>query len=901
MSTAFDAEQQRLNEHYAGQKNWLRWGPYLSERQWGTVREDYSPDGEAWRYFPHDHARSRVYRWGEDGLAGICDDQCNLCFGLALWNERDPFLKERLFGLAGHEGNHAEDVKELYYYLDSTPTHSYMRQLYKYPQRTFPYEQLLQESRRRSKLQPEYELLDTGIFDDNRYFDVFTEYAKAGPDDILIRITTHNRSPQPAELTVLPTLWFRNRWAFEPGTEKPTIHLEDQFDSYSQALAFHPGLGPYYFYFENPERVLFTENETNTERLFGVRNEQPFVKDSFHYAVTRNDFEWMSFRKWGTKCAPLYRIQLQAGGKSCIRLRLCKEKKSALPFTVEFDKHFESRKSESDLFYQKLGPSGSNSEIIQVQKQAFAGLLWSKQYYNYDIEHWLQGDPGQFPPPESRKKGRNTTWQHLNNEDILSMPDKWEYPWYAAWDLAFHCVPLAVVDPQFAKDQLILVLREWYMHPNGQIPAYEWNFSDVNPPVHAWAALKVYEIDRQKNGKGDLSFLKRVFQKLLLNFTWWVNRKDHNDNNVFEGGFLGLDNIGLFDRSKEVPGGGILEQADGTAWMAMYCLNMLSMALEIAAEDPDFEDVATKFLEHFIYITEALHHLHKDWTGAWDQDEGFFYDILALPDGRYFPLRIRSLVGLSTLFAATIIRKEQMEKLPDFRKRLAWFRTYRRKRNKYLVIEEFSDGKDLLLSLVSRTRLEQLLKALLDEREFLSPGGIRSVSKLHETPYVINLDGQTFSFQYDPGESSTWMFGGNSNWRGPVWLPANYMLIESLLTYHRYYGEGLKVAYPTGSNHFINLESAAKAIAQRNIDLFMPGSDGQRPVHGDYFKYRDDPHFRDLILFYEYFHADNGRGVGASHQTGWTALVAELIWRETVDGRRGTGIGLPRRRRGNQK
>ncbi len=870
-------EHLRLKENYANEKAWLKWGPYLSERQWGTVREDYSEHGTAWEFFPHDHARSRVYRWGEDGIAGICDELCNLCFAVALWNGKDPILKERMFGLTGPEGNHGEDVKELYYYLDSTPTHSYMKHLYKYPQSAYPYGELLEINRNRSKEEPEFELLDTGVFDGNRYFDVFTEYAKADEEDILIKISIYNRAEEEADLSVLPTLWFRNLWSFGLIEKKPGMELATSNKTYELVKASHNRLGDYYLYFENPDRVLFTENETNSERIFGLENSSPFVKDSINDAVVSANFDLVESKKEGTKCAPLYQLKLAGGEHTTIRLRLSKQKKSSNPLLKGYEEVFNSRVAEADAFYASFVPNNGDADLKNIQRQAFGGMLWSKQYFNIDIPRWLHGDPGQIPPPEGRKAGRNSDWMTLNNEDIISMPDKWEYPWYAAWDLAFHCVPLAMVDPDFAKEQLILFLREWYMRPNGQLPAYEWAFSDVNPPVHAWACMRVYRIEKARTGQGDMAFLKRVFQKLLINFTWWVNRKDHNDKNVFQGGFLGLDNIGIFDRSAAIPGGGHLEQADGTSWMAMYCLNMLDMALEISQEDPSFEDTATKFFEHFVYIAESLNRIGEGWTGAWDEEEGFFYDILALPDGRYIPLKVRSLVGLSSLFATLVLDKERLEKVPDFKERLKWFRNYRIQNKFYVVIEELNEGQDILLSLTPRKRLEKLLGSLLDEAEFFSAGGVRAISKIHETPFVTNIDGQDFGLKYEPAESSTGLFGGNSNWRGPVWMPMNFLLVQSLRELHKYYGSEIQIACPTGSSTLQNLDGVADILSNRLISLFKADEKGRRPVHGEVERYQNDPFFQDLILFYEYFHGDNGRGVGASHQTGWTGVVAELI------------------------
>lgn len=870
------AEDIRLQEDKEKKVSWKKWGPYLSERQWGTVREDYSATGEAWDYFPHDHARSRVYRWGEDGLAGISDDFLNLCFSMALWNGKDPILKERLFGLTGAQGNHGEDVKELYYYLDSTPTHSYMKYLYKYPQQEYPYAELEHTNVARSKQEREYELLDTGLFHDNRYFDVFTEYAKEGPEDILIRINVFNRAQDEAEIYLLPTLWFRNLWSFNRMDFKPGIEKIKGLKGYKGVKASHKGLGDYYLYFQSPDKFLFTENETNSERLYGFPNGSPFVKDAFHRAVVGNDFDFLKDKEEGTKFSPYYQFKIGAGEDITVKLRLRKQPVASHPLHGEFDDIFGKRVEEANAFYGKFIPDQGDGDLANIQRQAFAGMLWSKQFYNIDIPQWLNGDPGQPPPPEGRKYGRNHEWHTLNNEDIISMPDKWEYPWYAAWDLAFHCVPLAMVDPEFAKNQLILILREWYMAPNGQIPAYEWAFSDVNPPVQAWAALRVYEMEKKFQAKGDIDFLKRVFQKLMLNFTWWVNRKDANGKNVFEGGFLGLDNIGVFDRSNQLPKGGRLEQADGTSWMAMYSLNMMHMALEISTVDPSFEDVATKFFEHFVYIAEAINRMSDEWTGSWDVEEGFFYDLLELPDGRYVPLKVRSLVGLSALFAVDVLTLKLIKKVPDFFHRLNWFVKYRSKLGEYCVIEELKQHGTILLSIVGEEKLHRLLQAMLDESEFLAPGGIRSVSKIHRHGYSINIDGEEFGMDYQPGESNTHLFGGNSNWRGPVWMPMNYLLIESLRKYHDYFGEDFKVEMPTGSGRMVTLAEAADELSRRLIGIFRKNEHGDRPVHDGMDIYRH-PHFQDLILFYEYFHGDNSRGVGASHQTGWTGVVAELI------------------------
>ncbi|MCI4670369.1 MAG: glucosidase [Bacteroidia bacterium] len=870
-------EEARLKEAYKTGSKWLKWGPYLSERQWGTVREDYSPDGNAWDYMPHEHARSRTYRWGEDGIAGISDDMQRICFSIAFWNGHDPILKERLFGLTGPEGNHGEDVKELYYYLDNVPTHSYMKHLYKYPHAAFPYEDLLETNRRLGRLDEEYELLDTPAFADNNYFDVETEYAKGDEEDLLIKISISNRGRNDASIWLLPTLWFRNLWSFGLMEQKPNLYLEK--DSHGKAFikVEHPETGNYNLFFEEAETVLFTENQTNNEKLFGTPNTSLYVKDAFHDAIIDGDIDKVNPLKTGTKTSPVYKFHLVYGETVEIRLRLTqKELTTDEALGTGFLEIFKQRKEEANAFYAPF-KKGEDDDLENIQRQAFASMLWTKQYYNIDIPRWLAGDPGKLSPPDSRKEGRNTHWMHLNNEDIISMPDKWEYPWYAAWDLAFHCIPLAMVDTEFAKRQLILFLREWYMHPNGQIPAYEWKFSDVNPPVHAWACLEVYKMDKEKNGVGDKDFLKRTFQKLLLNFTWWVNQKDSNGNNVFEGGFLGLDNIGVFDRSSSIPGGGHLEQADGTAWMAMYCLNMLEISLILGEDEVSYEDMATKFFEHFIYIAASLNRIDQDWTGAWDEEEGFFYDILALPNERFVPVKVRSLVGLSTLFATLIIEEEQLKRLPDFHNRLKWFLEYREYQDDHLVIESFHEGKDILLSLVPKERLQRLLSALLDEGEFFGPGGIRSLSKIHEEPYVVNIDGQEFGLHYEPGEGETDLFGGNSNWRGPVWLPMNYMLIQSLRNYHCFFEEKLSVECPTGSGRFVNLETAADDISLKLINMFKRDENGRRMINGQQNEYHFDPHYRDLILFHEYFHGDTGRGLGASHQAGWTGLVAELI------------------------
>ena len=873
-------EEQRLRENQARTAHWRRWGPYLSERAWGTVREDYSATGEAWRHFPHDHARSRVYRWNEDGLAGVSDRHQNLCFALALWNGQDPILKERLFGLTGEEGNHGEDVKEYYFYLDSTPTHSYMKFLYKYPQAAFPYGQLVEENRRRGKDQPEFELLDTGVFDQNRYFDVFVEYAKTGAEDICIRITAHNRGPAAAQLYLLPTLWFRNQWAWNPGAPRPEITVEQPTADYRLLRANCADLGDRWLYVEGAPELLFTENESNAQRLWGAPNASPYVKDAFHeYLIGGNHLAVNPTQK-GTKAAAVFAMNIAAGGSAAISLRLVDRKVTTQPFGAGFSQTFRERQHEADEFYRDIIPASADADTASVMRQAFAGLLWSKQYYHLEIKRWLEGDPGAPQPPDSRLEGRNHQWPHLYNADVISMPDKWEYPWYAAWDLAFHCVALAMVDPEFAKQQLVLMLREWYMHPNGQIPAYEWAFGDVNPPVHAWAAYQVYKIDKEKNGgKGDRAFLERVFHKLLLNFTWWVNRKDTEGMNVFQGGFLGLDNIGVFDRSAMLPAGGHLEQSDGTSWMAMYSLDLLKLALELAAEDPVYEDVASKFWEHFVYIACAMNHLGSDGLSLWDEEDGFFYDALHLPGGEHFPLKVRSLVGLIPLLAVQTLEPELLDRMPDFKMRLEWFIENRPDLTRNLACMRTRGMKERrLLSIAWREQLQRIFQIMLDENEFLSPYGIRGLSRYHrEHPYVLKLEGAERFVDYEPGESTSGLFGGNSNWRGPIWMPVNFLLVEALRKFHGYYGESFQVECPTGSGKFMNLNDAADEIARRLVRIFQKDGSGRRPVYGKLAKFQDDPHWRDYVLFHEYFHGDTGAGLGASHQTGWTALVARLI------------------------
>jgi hypothetical protein len=871
-------EAQRLEEVRQRTAHWGRWGPYLAERQWGTVREDYSASGTAWDSFPHDHARSRAYRWGEDGLLGITDNHGRLCFAVALWNGRDPILKERLFGLTGAEGNHGEDVKEYYFYLDSTPTHSYMKALYKYPQAAFPYARLVEENRRRDRRAPEYELLDTGLFDDDRYFDVLVEYAKAAPDDVLIRITVTNRGPERARCHLLPTLWFRNTWSWEPGAGRPSLRAGRSAGD--QALiAEHETLGARWLVCEGQPDLLFTENETNFTRLYGVPNRSPYVKDAINDYVIEGREDAVNPARVGTKAAAHYRLDVPAGGRVSVRLRLTTTPPIEGPLGQDFATVFAQKIREADEFYATVIPARLSDDAQRVMRQALAGLLWSKQFYHYDVRRWLSGDPAGPPPPAARLDGRNREWTHLYNEDVISMPDKWEYPWYAAWDLAFHCIPLALVDPDFAKSQLILFLREWYMHPNGQIPAYEWALGDVNPPVHAWAALRVYRIDRRRRGRADREFLEKVFHKLLLNFTWWVNRKDAEGKNIFQGGFLGLDNIGVFDRSAPLPGGGHIEQSDGTSWMGMYCLNMLAIALELARDNPAYEDVASKFFEHFVYIAHAMHDLGGEGIKLWDDGAGFFYDVLHPDGGSLCRLKVRSLVGLIPLFAVETLEPDILDKLPGFRRRLQWFiDNHPEFRDHVIEMKAQRGGLRRLLSIVTGDQLPRMLGYVLDEAEFLSPYGVRAVSRVHrERPYVVRVGGMEHRVDYEPAESSSGLFGGNSNWRGPVWFPVNYLLIESLQKFHHFFGDALTVACPTGSGPRLNLWDVAGDLSRRLARIFLRDDTGRRPVYGGTEKFQRDPHWRDLILFYEYFHGDNGAGIGASHQTGWTALVAKLL------------------------
>ena len=899
-------EDHRLEEARLRKKHWKRWGPYLAERQWGTVREDYSKDGSAWESFPFEHTHARAYRWGEDGIGGLSDRHQMICFALTLWNGRDPILKERLFGLTGNQGNHGEDVKEYYFYLDSTPTHSYLRMLYKYPQAEFPYARLLDENQQRGRSAPEFELLDTGIFEGNRYFDVFVEYAKCDVEDILIKITAINRGPELAVLHLLPTLWFRNTWSWGKDLRRPIVRKAPDTPGAVCAELQHWGYGKRWLLCAGQPELLFTENETNYARIFNYRSRTPYVKDAFHEWLIHGNKAAVNPERAGTKMAAHYPLQLGPGDSATVKLRLTdldplgcmdadspmvgtitspahQERAEGVPGTNDFAKGFDAlfvqRQKEADEFYSSRLAKELSSDAHKVMRQAYAGMLWSKQFYHYDVHTWLDGDPAGPAPPEERWEGRNKEWTHLYNDDIISMPDKWEYPWYAAWDLAFHTIPLALVDPDYAKEQLILLLREWYMHPNGQLPAYEWAFGDVNPPVHAWAAWRVYKIERRVRGVADRAFLERIFHKLLLNFTWWVNRKDPDGRNIFQGGFLGLDNIGVFDRSAPLPTGGHLEQSDGTSWMGMYCLNMLAIALELAKDDQAYEDVASKFFEHFVHIAHAMNDIGTDGRSLWDPGDGFYYDLLHLPNGDEHFLKIRSMVGLIPLFAVETLEPEIVDRLPGFKRRMQWFIDHHPDVPEHIEMTQRSArGVRRLLSLVNRKQLKRVLWRMLDETEFLSPYGVRALSRYHlEHPYEVQVNDHISRVDYEPGESTTGIFGGNSNWRGPVWFPMNYLLIESLQKYHHYYGEDFKVECPTHSGRETDLWQVAAEISRRLTRIFLPGKDGRRPFAGAADLFNKDAHWRDLVLFYEYFHGDNGAGIGASHQTGWTGLVAKLL------------------------
>ncbi len=874
-----DPERQRILEIGADHgAPWRRWGPYLSERQWSTVREDYSKYGTAWEYFPHDHARSRAYRWGEDGIAGISDIHQHLCFALALWNGEDPILKERLFGVTGNEGNHGEDVKEYYFYLDNVPSHAYMKMLYKYPHRAYPYADLVAENRRRTRDDQEYELIDTGIFDDDAYFDVFVEYAKIDAEDLAIRITAINRGARAHALHLLPTLWYRNDWSWTPGVERAAIKLEGTYPWGSAVAANHFRFGEYAFYTQGEDELLFTENETNAERLYGTPNPSPWVKDGINDYLIAGNAQAVNRAGFGTKVAARYSFELQPGETRVVNLRLSK-RATETPFDDACAGIFATRAAEADLFYRNVNPHPISDDLRAIQRQAFAGMLWGKQSYHFVVAEWLEGDPLQPPPPPERKNGRDHDWQHLYSIDVISMPDKWEYPWFAAWDLAFHVVTLAMIDPEFAKHQLVLLTREWYMHPNGQLPAYEWNFSDVNPPVHAWAALRVFQIEKKMYGTGDRTFLERVFQKLLLNFTWWVNRKDVEGNNVFQGGFLGLDNIGIFDRSARLPTGGHINQSDGTSWMCVYTLNLLAIALELAQENHVYEDIASKFFEHFLYIAHALNGLIGPEEGLWDAEDGFYYDVLKLDDGTTIPLKVHSVVGLLPLLALAVGQKGLADRLPEFRERLVWFVENSPKlvSNVAVLDEGGFDGR-LLLSVVNPYRLEKILARALDESRFFGAYGVRSVSKEHEGhPYMLDVGGTTYGVDYEPAESRTGTFGGNSNWRGPIWFPINYLLVEALQKYHYFTGDDYRVECPVGSGKMLTLWEVSMELSHRLVRIFERDGNGRRAVFGGVEKFQNDPLWRDYVPFYEYFHGDNGAGLGASHQTGWTGIVAKLI------------------------
>ncbi len=873
-------ELARLKNDADRLEDWRRWGPYLSERQWGTVREDYSHNGDAWNHFPHDHAHTRAYRWGEDGLLGICDRRCRLAFALALWNGKDPILKERLFGLTNPEGNHGEDAKEHYYYLDSTPTHSYLQALYKYPQAAFPYAELRSQNAGRSKAEPEFELHHTGVFAEHRYFDVFVEYAKASPEDILIRITVWNRGPDPAELTVLPKLWFRNTWNWGGSHEAPTVRPRLSALDPRTVLAEHETLGRFIWRAEHEVPQLFAENETNTEAMYGTQNRHPLPKDAFHRAVIHGE-SGAHHARAGTKAAQLHKLHIKGGEAAVLRLRLTAEALDAGPVEAfrRFDQTVEKRRGEADAFYATKIPATLSADQTRIARQAYAGLLWSKQYYQFIVPEWVKGDEGHPSPPEGRGGIRNGDWRHFHASNVLSMPDKWEYPWFAAWDLAFHMLPMATIDPAFAKSQLELILREWYMHPSGQIPAYEWNFNDVNPPVHAWACWRVYKISAASENR-DLEFLERCFQKLVVNFTWWVNRKDIQGKHIFAGGFLGLDNIGLFDRSQPLPCGHSLAQADGTAWMAFYCGAMLSMAIEIARERPAYDNIASKFFEHFIQIIDAMNSFGDN--GLWDERDGFYYDELLVEHRGSTPLRVRSLVGIIPMLAVEVLDEQVIERLPGFRSRMEWFLRNRPDLARHVSSSEVNHpaGKKMLrlLAVPSRERLERLLRHVFDTEEFLSPYGIRSLSKIHAaSPYGIRLNGTDYSIEYRPGESDSGLFGGNSNWRGPVWFPINYLLVEALERYHHFYGEDFRVELPTGSGHWATLREASRDLAHRLSTLFTLDAQERRPCLEGNIPFPDHPDWRDHLLFHEYFHGDNGAGLGASHQTGWTALVNRCL------------------------
>jgi hypothetical protein len=889
-------EEIRLQEDRERKAYWRRWGCYLSNRQWGTVREDYSEDGSAWDSFSFEQSHYRAYRWGEDGIAGISDNHQRMCFSLALWNERDHFLKERFYGLTNSQGNHGEDVKECYFHLDNTPTHSYLKFLYKYPQKAFPYWQLEQENKKRGLQDKEFELIETGIFDNNKYFDVTVEYAKATHEDILIFIQVTNRGNETATIHLLPTLWFRNIWSWGYEVEKPQLKIYEQTENYSVIEAQHPDLGKRWLYcahvgavreqpLPNKTPLLFTENDTNHQRLScnTKKNQSPYVKDAFHKYVVEGKQDAVNPDNIGTKFAAYYTLELAGGETTGIQLRLCNQPDLENPFGQTFNNTFQVRQQEADEFYQRVSPYQKSLELQNIERQAFAGLLWNKQYYHYIVDTWLAGDPGQPKPPEKRRKGANSDWIHLHTDDIISAPDKWEYPYFAAWDLAFHMIPFAAIDPDFAKKQLERLTREWYMHPNGQMPAYEWDFNGVNPPVHAWATWRVYTIEQKMYGRSDKKFLERVFQKLLLNFTWWVNQHDDENNNIFQGGFLGLDNIGIFNRDGDLPTGGKLSQSDGTSWMAMYCLDLLTIALELAQDNDIYEDVASKFFEHFLYIVDAMNHMGTKGTNLWNEEDGFYYDVLNLPSGENIDLKVRSMVGLIPLLAVTTIEQETLNKLPGFKKRVDWFINERPQLSRNLACMKGCDNDSLrLLAVVNEEKLRLLLQKMLDETEFFSDYGIRSVSKYHQKhPYTFDVNDETYEVAYEPAESPSKMFGGNSNWRGPIWFPVNYLLIEALQRFDYYYDGEFTVECPTGSGNMVNLWEVASELERRLISIFVRNKNGERPIYGDFTKFQLDTHWQNLLTFNEYFHGDNGAGLGASHQTGWTGLVAKLIMQKS--------------------
>ena len=888
-----NAEQKRLEENKTPDQPWHFWGPYLAERAWGTVREDYSANGDAWNYFPFDHSRSRAYRWNEDGLGGISDNKGRLCFAFAFWNERDPFLKERLFGVTQPQGNHGEDVKELYWYLDSTPTHSFMRTVYRYPHSRFPYEELIGISAARSKLAGEFEIWDTGAFAENRFFDIEIEYAKADPRDILIRVNAKNCGPESAPLHLLPTIWFRNIWSWSSAQAKPSLRKTTDRSHISVITASHPKLGDYDLFCDSVDDLFFTENDTNAERLWGIPNQTPFVKDSINDRLVNGKLDVVNPDQTGTKAAAYYKFNIPPGETISIRLRLTRgETKTTTDAFADFDATFRLRRAEADQFYNEIAPESLNEEQRAIQRQAFSGLLWNKQFYHYIVEQWLDGDPGQPQPPAERLTGRNSGWRHVFNERVMSMPDKWEFPWYASWDLAFHCIPLALIDVQFAKRQIDLIVREWYLHPSGKIPAYEWNFDDANPPVLAWAAWRVYQIERKQTGKGDRAFLETIFHKMLIAFTWWVNRKDSEGNNIFQGGFLGLDNIGVFDRNISFADGTHLEQSDATSWMGMFCLNLMRISIELALEDHVYENIATKFFEHFLGIAAAMNNLGGKGIGLWDDQDEFYYDVLHTPGGRYLPLKVRSIVGLLPLLAVDVLQPQLIDALPGFKARLEWYLANRPDLAGLISRwQEPGAGERRLIAITRGHRMKCLLRRMLDPNEFLSDYGVRSVSKYHkDNPYVLTARGETRVVNYEPAESQTGMFGGNSNWRGPVWFPINYLLIESLQQFHHYYGDDFKVECPTGSGQFMDLKQVANELSNRLIKIWVHDKNGDCPFSRA--SWRDGlrsvqsssdgtelvpPKDPTRYLFHEYFNGDNGAGLGASHQTGWTALVAKLI------------------------